>query len=247
MIRQDFGRVPKRQRPDYRKTQFVDKPVGELNYTHRLNFYAIPPTADITLEQFEQWAIDRLRVLAELEACSFRNRSAAETAAHMKPLLDKYLPLSSSSSNAAGLQAERQKDHYSHFILRLAFASTEDLRRRFSRVESSLFRLRFQADDPREKMAFVEGLALDWETVGDEEKVLLGEQLKAAAGGFIKRLDEEHWFKVDWEKVPELVEGRRVFLRGGKAYVPGKEQLSMVVAEFTARLDKALEVCRFTA
>jgi DNA primase large subunit len=42
--------------------------------------------------------------------------------------------------------------------------------------------------------------------------------------------------------VPELVEGRRVFLRGGKAYVPGREQMSMVVAEFTKRLDKALEV-----
>jgi len=32
-----------------------------LQYPHRLNFYTVPPTADITLEQFEQWAIDRLR------------------------------------------------------------------------------------------------------------------------------------------------------------------------------------------
>lgn len=61
MIRQDFSRLSKRQRPDYRKTQFVEKPSNDLTYPHRLNFYAIPPTADITLEQFEQWAIDRLR------------------------------------------------------------------------------------------------------------------------------------------------------------------------------------------
>jgi DNA primase large subunit len=56
-------------------------------------------------------------------------------------------------------------------------------------------------------------------------------------------IEEESYFKVDWERVPELVESRRVFLKGGKAYVPGREQLSMVVAEFTQRLDKALEVC----
>ena len=104
-------------------------------------------------------------VLAEIEACSFRNKTIAETAAHMKPLLDKYLPLGSSTSGSTTLQAERQKDHYSHFILRLAFASTEDLRRRFSRVESTLFRIRFQADNLKERQQFVEGLNLDWETV----------------------------------------------------------------------------------
>ena len=181
-------------------------------------------------------------VLAELEACSFRNKTPAETAAHMKPLLDRYLPLSSSTSGSANLHIERQKDHYSHFILRLAFASTEDLRRRFSRVESMLFRLRFQNDDLRERQMFVESLNLDWENVTEDEKREYAEELRAAGGGYPKRMDEETYFKVDWERVPELVENRRVLLKAGKAYVPSREQLSMVVAEFTNRLDKALEV-----
>ena len=106
-----------------------------------------------------------------------------------------------------------------------------------------LFRLRFQADDLRERQQFVESLNLEWETVADEERNALTEELRAAGGGFPKRIEEESYFKVDWERVPELVESRRVFLRSGKAYVPGREQSSMVVAEFTARLDKALEVC----
>jgi hypothetical protein len=46
---------------DHRKKQFADPTYKETQYPHRLNFYASPPTADITLEQFEQWAIDRLR------------------------------------------------------------------------------------------------------------------------------------------------------------------------------------------
>lgn len=32
-----------------------------LKYPHRLNFYETPPTEEITLEEFEVWAIDRLR------------------------------------------------------------------------------------------------------------------------------------------------------------------------------------------
>ncbi|KAG9241240.1 eukaryotic and archaeal DNA primase, large subunit-domain-containing protein [Calycina marina] len=243
MIKRDINRVDANRRTilNPARKQFATKAV-EGEYTHRLNFYKDTPKGDITLEQFEQWAIDRLRVLAELEACQFRNKNSVETAAHMKPLLDKYLPLSASTLNSPSIQSERQKDHYSHFILRLAFSSTEDLRRRFARVETSLFRIRFQADDARERQSFVENMGLEWETVGDEEKMALSEELRAAGGGYPKRMEDESWFKVDWEKVPELVEGRRVFLKGGKAYVPGREQLGLVVPEFNSRLEKALEV-----
>jgi DNA primase large subunit len=41
--------------------------------------------------------------------------------------------------------------------------------------------------------------------------------------------------------VPDLVEKRVVFLKGGWAYVPGKEQSSIVFREFETRLQKVLE------
>lgn len=104
-----------------------------------------------------------------------------------------------------------------------------------------LFKFRFQQDDTKERRAFVDSLNFDWDIVTDEEKRELGEGLLAATPGF-KRNDEEGWFKVDWEKVPELVERRGVLLKKGKAYVPLREQLSMILAEFSARLEKALEV-----
>jgi len=187
-------------------------------------------------------------VLAELEACSFRNRTPTETTAHITPLLQKWLPLHSNTSSSAGsqdeaLKVERQKDHYSHFILRLAFSSTEDLRRRFARIESALFKLRFQNDDVRERQAFVESLKLDWETVSEDEKRVLSADLMNATPGLRKQeMDEGGWFKVDFETVPELVESRRVFLKAGKAYVPVREQMSMVLAGFNSKLEKGLEV-----
>lgn len=181
-------------------------------------------------------------VLAEVEACSFRIKSFKDTLEHMKPLLDKYLPLEHNSSKSTQLSLQRKKDHYSHFILRLAFSSTEDLRRRFTRVETMLFRLRLHGEDQREKEAVVDGLHLDWEKVSEDEKRALEDELSDAAGYRKGAPDDETWCKVDWERVPDLVEQRRVFVKAGKAYVPSKEQASMIVAEFTPRLERALEV-----
>lgn len=181
-------------------------------------------------------------VLSELESCTFRNRTPEETASHMAPILAKYLPLHSNSSRSSLLQEERKRDHYSHFILRLAFSSTEDLRRRFSRLESMLFRIRWREDDARERRDFVESLDLHWEKVGEEERRELASEL-ATLMPKARLNEDEGWFKVAWEQVPELVESRRVLLKRGVAYVPGREQMSLVMAEFSRRLDAAMEVC----
>lgn len=66
MIRQDYTRIdPKRRSTiDYKKRQFATPTYKQQDYPHRLSLYEIPPTAEITLEQFEQWAIDRLRSIS---------------------------------------------------------------------------------------------------------------------------------------------------------------------------------------
>ncbi len=62
MMRTDSSRIEsKRSALDYRKKQFSAPEWKDQTYPHRLNFYSTPPTADITLEQFEQWAVDRLK------------------------------------------------------------------------------------------------------------------------------------------------------------------------------------------
>jgi DNA primase large subunit len=63
MIRNTTERIdPKRRNVlSHRKKQFADPTYKQQEYPYRLNFYEIPPTAEITLEQFEQWAIDRLK------------------------------------------------------------------------------------------------------------------------------------------------------------------------------------------
>ncbi|RMZ17593.1 hypothetical protein D0862_00791 [Hortaea werneckii] len=232
---------PKRRNVlDSRKRQFAKPAFAEQTYPHRLNFYNVPPTGDISLEEFEEWGIARLKVLGELEACHFRNRSPAETEEYMKPVIDKHLRLSSNMSRSSDMEMERKRDHYSHWTLRLAFSGTKDLRERFARLETQLFKLRLQQDDTRERKEFIESLPMAWEVVGEDEKRMYMDELKAATR--CGRDDEEAWFKVDWEKVPELVERRQVLLKRGSAFVHVREQMSIVTNEFARNLETGLEL-----
>lgn len=63
MIRHDYSRVDPKRRAnlDYKKRQFAKAEFQQQNYEHRLNFYVLPPTAEITLDEFETWAINRLK------------------------------------------------------------------------------------------------------------------------------------------------------------------------------------------
>jgi DNA primase large subunit len=159
----------------------------------------------------------------------------------MIPILQKYLPLQSNSAQVDDIaQEERRRDHYSHFILRLAFSKTEELRKRFSRLESMLFRIRYKTDDVQELSEFTNSVDFAWETVSEAERESLDEVLKAAMP--VKEEEVQEYFKVDWEQVPDLVEQRRVYLSEGMAYVPMKEQMTLVVTDFSSRLDTALEV-----
>lgn len=46
---------------DPKKQQFAETLWDEQLYPNRLNFYIVPPTADISLEEFEEYAIGRLK------------------------------------------------------------------------------------------------------------------------------------------------------------------------------------------
>lgn len=45
-----------------------------------------------------------------------------------------------------------------------------------------------------------------------------------------------------WTTIPDLVEKRKVFLKGGYAYVPAREQASIIYSAFEERLEAALRV-----
>ena len=83
--------------------------------------YDKPPLDDITLDEFERFAIDRLRILSEIEAALVRNRTYDELKSIVKTQGEKYVPLHANTAKGLEKTEERRKDHIGHFVLRLAF------------------------------------------------------------------------------------------------------------------------------
>jgi DNA primase large subunit len=79
--------------------------------------------------------------------------------------------------------------------------------------------------------------------VSNEEKAKFDKELRACTPpGQVTTFPQERFYKVHWTRVPRLVESRRVFLRGGMAYVPSREQPSFIIQEFQSNLEHGLLV-----
>lgn len=234
-------------------------------YDLRLSFYDIPPLEEITLEEFETWAIDRLKILIEIESCVARSKSLKDIETTIKPLLLKYLPLSpTTESNSLTTYQERKKDHYSHFILRLVFCRTEELRKKFVKNELILFKIRYNLLQPKEQQQFVSNYndKLPWQYISNEEKLELIDDLYAATAPTIKSTmlvdsgdpnftitneqlkqhirNKENFIKLPFEKVPNLLSSRLIYLKQGFAYIPSTLQLSLLSIEFQEILNRNL-------
>ena len=120
----------------------------------KLSFYPLPPTRDLSLDEFETFAIDRLKgkfdlflqayhmnlwltfmytmlfveiraVLRMIQALRERGVKGIEFRREVNKIDDKLLPI------RIGNDDDKAKDNASHYILRLAYCRSEDLRRWF--------------------------------------------------------------------------------------------------------------------
>ncbi|XP_068681168.1 DNA primase large subunit-like [Montipora foliosa] len=218
-------------------------------YGHGLQMYKVPPTDNITLEEFEEFAIHRLKVLREIETFGIRyKRGLEDYQKAMKESLKKFLPLSQRVTVEEELKErrlnEKRKDHISHFILRLAYCRSEDLRRWFLSQEVELFRFRFAdlAATSREKAdEFLKANGLQYHPITDAEKKKKEEELMTSGFNLTAmKVQNTDYFKVSFIDALDLVRGRKVYLEDGFAYVPRDELVSLVANEFRIQLSRAL-------
>ncbi|KAF9437965.1 hypothetical protein BGZ76_010335 [Entomortierella beljakovae] len=274
MFRQETRKIRQKEKLNHGRITYNDTP-----YPTRLNFYLTPPPLEISIEEFEQFALDRMQVLTALNtfitapAESSKNTSE-NLARNVEEAIKKYMPMHTSGGTSHGeLMMERKKDHISHFILRLAYSrryymkttriacsksknsldlptklitsvfDSQELRSWFLRVESALFKYRFEKESPDGQYEFLTVQNLSWDKVSEEEKATLIEKLKLSASSAFKQInvDQEGFFKVDFEKAIGLVGRRQIYLEGGKAYVPMSDQVVLALEQFKERLSTALE------
>ncbi|KAJ2767461.1 DNA primase subunit pri2, partial [Coemansia nantahalensis] len=127
--------------------------VRHSRYPTRLSVYTDAPELEVSIEEFETFALDRLQVLRAIEDAQLRAKGEDDQRRRVGEALDRHLPLHTNRSRlpARQLMAERRKDHVSHFILRLAFSRTEELRSWFLRYECALLKHRFREADAAER------------------------------------------------------------------------------------------------
>ncbi len=130
----------------------------------QLSLYKTPPQDEITLDEFELLALDRLQLLRGIESLKMRGFDGDEYNIKAAQLEKKYVPFN-------GMKTEQRKDQISHFILRLAYCRTDELRRWFITQESHLFRLRFERLSSLEQAEFMAANDLKFESISNEIKL----------------------------------------------------------------------------
>ncbi|XP_014670597.1 PREDICTED: DNA primase large subunit-like [Priapulus caudatus] len=235
-----------------RKVQKVsgDGQSSQHPHSHTLQFYRIPPLGNISLQEFERFAVERLKALKLFENVSlvftrgseeYKNKIRTEL---RKMGLKTFLRTMGQEENDADVDAsheERRRDNISHFILRLAYCKSEELRRWFIQQEVDLFRFRFLQESAVSIKEFLEQNDLAYAAISQEEKAKLRRRLIGATFDMGDGLfDSSDFYRVPFTEALDLVRGRKVYLRHGYAYIPSSELVSLVCACFRLELSKAL-------
>ncbi|KAM9364253.1 LOW QUALITY PROTEIN: DNA primase large subunit [Pholidichthys leucotaenia] len=203
---------------------------------------------NISLSEFETFAVDRLKLLKTIENLGVSYVKSSEQYSNK---LDKEFQTLNfpyrSDADDKKLQSgpseheKRRKDHISHFILRLAYCQTEDLRRWFIQQEVDLFRYRFDELHPKQKLEFLHRNNLQYDTVSILEKNELKDKLihsSYAVSGIT--VENQDFYKVPFQDALDLVRTRKVYLKAGFAYIPHQDIVTIVLNDFRTRLSKAL-------
>ncbi|XP_010250659.1 PREDICTED: probable DNA primase large subunit [Nelumbo nucifera] len=200
-----------------------------------LPLYRSAPALEVRLEDFELFAIDRLRVLRGISDALSRGKKPEE----MEKLVKDLWKANMRHQNASEVI---NKDIISHFVLRLVYCRTEELRKWFLSMETMLFRYRFRFESLDAQRALMGEFDLPYKAVSNAELENVKEKLGQVARSISQPLPtaDTTFFKVPFEEVPDLVSGRRVFILKGYAYVAMNQVVSLVVTQFRSLLSKAL-------
>lgn len=75
---------------------------------------------EISLHEFEQFALDRMRVLKAIDAAKAKGMKVDEMRENIEKLCAQYLPLR--DNVLPELEEDLRKDQVSHYILRMAYS-----------------------------------------------------------------------------------------------------------------------------
>lgn len=225
--------------PDKRRGQLISDTPKKTSSKRlcRLSFYRIPPKTEADLDHLEEYAIARLQVLRRIDVLRAQGVTGDKFTSEIVEADTKYLyPL-------AGSAIQNQlRDLISHFVLRMAYCKTEELRRWLLTNECQLFSIRLANARPSELKIFLENNGITYPPISKTEKVKFRSQLMAAEGSNFSanQFDALQFYKVPFTEVVNLVARRKVFLCGGYAYVSADRVSAIACERFRTNLSYSL-------
>ncbi|XP_074640778.1 DNA primase large subunit-like [Tubulanus polymorphus] len=208
-----------------------------------LQLYTLPPIDNITLQEFEEFAAERAKALKSVETIGIR---VVKSSKEYKDALREELKKSNIKTFNKPGQCDFndiRKDQISHFILRLAYCKSEDLKRWFITQEVDLFRHRFTEESSNNIKLFLDSNNLDYSPIPEAERERLKPLLVSSSYDITPaKIQGIDYFKVPFTEAHDLVRSRKIYLEKGYAYVPHSDLVSLIAGVFRTNLSHALSV-----
>uniref|UniRef100_A0A8R1I572 Uncharacterized protein n=1 Tax=Caenorhabditis japonica TaxID=281687 RepID=A0A8R1I572_CAEJA len=209
-----------------------------------LQLYKVPPGDDISLQEFDEIAMERLKLLKNFENCK------DSLQVHTKEFFDKFTssvrdvklivtpgqgPLSPSDIAECW-----RRDNIGHFILRLAFCRTPENQKWLSQVEGEFLRFRLRHERPEVVNAALTACNFEIHQLSENEKSEIQHEL--LYGCCIRDIDfrEKVFYRVNFLDAIELVRRGMVHLKKGFAYFPFDDLLSILVSKMKVTMQAAM-------
>lgn len=208
----------------------------------RLSLYREVPSEEITLDEFELFALDRLQLLRGIEKLNMKNLTKSDFNRELNALEMKCINLFSTRSDVlpSNRTPEQRKDQISHYILRLAYCRTDELRRIFLAQECFLLRWRLNVLSRDEQDKFLALNGFQYDQVSVEDKNALRDKLVGLCDVKRENFDATKFYRVDFTSVLREVSRREVYLEKGFAFIPSDKLVNTVVTHFRKDLSRSL-------
>ncbi|KAJ6219999.1 hypothetical protein RDWZM_005811 [Blomia tropicalis] len=221
-------------------------------YPFWINFYTTPPTYKVSLEEINDLCSERLKMLQVIDnllkidntkrSKEFYDIMLSQLSNIKTSKNEKNFFLAGRSELTSKVFEARKNDHISHFLLRIFYCQTPELRKWFIARETDLFRYRVLETCLNNSSILKDCLKFydyKYELVPMEEQTNMQ---KFIYWNSVNRNGNanEIAFKLKFEEAIDLVRNRKVFLNNGFAYVSASEMLTVLCNEFRTNLSREL-------
>ncbi|CAD6184419.1 unnamed protein product [Caenorhabditis auriculariae] len=218
---------------------------SSVDYPAYLQLYEIPPGNDITLAEFDEIAVERLRTLKALENCKDGYKLNDDDFKKVfREQIRKFGSKLIVNCQEKKTETERadawRRDTIGHFILRLAFCRTVENVKWLVNQELDLFKLRFMNESEEVVLRALRNTQFELEKVSDSEREHLVNKLASGSGMSLDVVRITSFWKVGFTEALDLIRKRQVYLQEGMAYVPYEDLVVIICSHLRTQMTQAM-------